>query len=295
MFGRVKRLIGESRVRHSEQIRELHEIAARSNDFVHQIHLVKDQTTQAKWGLTGRRTANPLNTPARKYWSQSDEDGIVENIVKRLPGKSPQTFAEIGVGDGTENNSLVLLAHGWEGLWFGGEDICFTPEPDGRLTFHKVWVSLDKLGDVISPLRAFADKNGLGLLSIDLDGNDYHFLQEILSSGIQPDVLIVEYNARIPPGVEWVMPYNAEHVWAGSDYFGMSLSSAFELAARFGYFPVATSAQGANVFFVHERHRKLFSDVPTGVHELYMPPDYTLITRWGHLPSAEMLRDLTKR
>ena len=48
-------------------------------------------------------------------FSQSDEDGITIEILKRLKmGKG--FFLELGVGDGTENNSLLLLAMGWKGI-----------------------------------------------------------------------------------------------------------------------------------------------------------------------------------
>ncbi|CAB4907680.1 unannotated protein [freshwater metagenome] len=256
---------------------------------------ISDNNTKAKWGLTGRTVANPLTVPARKYWSQADEDGIIENILRRLPGTVAKTFVEIGVGDGSENNSVVLLSRGWEGLWFGGEDLCFEPAKNGLLTFHKVWISLEKFASVTNPLMEFSNKHGLGLLSIDLDGNDYFFLEAILEAGARPDILVAEYNARLPADVEWVMPYTPDHTWDGSDYYGMSLQSTCNLAATYDYVPVATSAQGANVIFVLKKHMKLFADVPTDVHDLYMPPDFDLLTVWGHPTSPALLESLTRR
>ena len=47
-----------------------------------------------------------------KVYSQADEDGIIQEIFKRL-GVLKKTFIEIGVGDGTENNTLYLLLQGW--------------------------------------------------------------------------------------------------------------------------------------------------------------------------------------
>jgi hypothetical protein len=35
---------------------------------------------------------------------------------------------EFGVGDGTENNTLVLLSIGWRGAWVGGENLAFDPD-----------------------------------------------------------------------------------------------------------------------------------------------------------------------
>jgi hypothetical protein len=31
------------------------------------------------------------------------------------------TFAEFGVGNGLENNTLILLASGWRGFWIDGQ------------------------------------------------------------------------------------------------------------------------------------------------------------------------------
>jgi len=48
---------------------------------------------------------NPLNRFGAKYFSQTDEDGITLEIVRRI-GIRGGTFAELGVGDGLENNAL---------------------------------------------------------------------------------------------------------------------------------------------------------------------------------------------
>ena len=52
----------------------------------------------------------------KKIFSQNDEDGITLEILKRKKITN-KTFLEIGTGDGTENNTLVLLANDWRGTW----------------------------------------------------------------------------------------------------------------------------------------------------------------------------------
>src|SRR4029077_19911784 len=59
---------------------------------------------------------NPLLAWGAKHWSQNDEDGLIEEIVRRVRGDAPGAFLELGVGDGTENNTLNLLAKGWRGV-----------------------------------------------------------------------------------------------------------------------------------------------------------------------------------
>ena len=51
--------------------------------------------------------------------SQNDEDGIIEEIFRRL-GIENGTFCEIGVENGLECNSLYLLHKGWRGVWVDG-------------------------------------------------------------------------------------------------------------------------------------------------------------------------------
>ena len=51
---------------------------------------------------------------------QFDEDGIIQEIFKRIE-TTDKTFIEFGVG-GTENenNSIYLLKKGWNGMWIEG-------------------------------------------------------------------------------------------------------------------------------------------------------------------------------
>ena len=59
---------------------------------------------------------NPLNKFGKKCFSQSDCDGITIEILRRLNIINKGTFIEYGVGDGLENNTLILKALGWKGL-----------------------------------------------------------------------------------------------------------------------------------------------------------------------------------
>ena len=63
------------------------------------------------------RTTMPDNPAACgfKVYSQADEDGIIEEIARRI-GIENGYFIEIGCGDGRENNSHYLLLKGWRGI-----------------------------------------------------------------------------------------------------------------------------------------------------------------------------------
>ena len=113
------------------------------------------------------------------------------------------------------------------------------------------------------------------LLTIDIDGNDYWVWQAILKNPLRnPRVVQIEYNALAP--AQWEMPYDPEHVWDGSDWFGASLSSLIQLGAENGYLCVGCEAEGANAFFL--RH-----DVAVQMFWRPLRPPLPRSPRWGTL------------
>ena len=247
-----------------------------------------------EWGLWPDRNLNPLTRNPRKYFSQSDEDGITEKILMRFGTPLPGCVIEFGVGDGSENNSLALIAKGWRSYWIGGQDLIFDFPKSCKHYFKKVFVNLDNISEIVDDaiLRLDTTESLVDIVSMDLDGNDYHFAKLLLDSGLSPRLWIIEYNAKFPPGSTWVMPYNSTHTWSSDDYFGASYSSFIELFSNHGYFPVACSVQGANIFFVRESDRNKFLDVTIEVDKLYQPPFYYLISKWGHVVAAETIENI---
>jgi hypothetical protein len=233
---------------------------------------------------------------ACKHFSQSDEDGITLEIIKRVINPRQKTFIEIGVGNGQENNTLVLLSIGWRGVWLGGEDLCFDiVEPGKRLTFIKSWISNENIINLASRalVQANIDIHNLGLLSIDLDGNDYYLLKSLLEAGCLPEVIVCEYNAIFPPSAEWCQAYNPNHQWASDHLFGASLLSFVKLLEEYNYFPVACNpGTGCNVFFAKISYRSAFPDVPTSIEDIYIPPYYRVNNKFHHSLSPQFLKTL---
>ena len=58
-----------------------------------------------------------------KVWSQNDEDGIIEEVFRRI-GAVSRSFVEFGVSHGRECNTLKLLMEGWGGLWMESDAEC---------------------------------------------------------------------------------------------------------------------------------------------------------------------------
>ena len=130
---------------------------------------------------------NPLLAYGAKYYSQHDEDGIIEEIARRILDARTGTFLELGVGNGLENNTLNLLAKGWRGVWLGGESLAFANNGK-RLSFKECWIDRENIAALVhEALRAHGIEQ-LDLLSLDLDGNDHAFCKQMLDSGLRPAV-----------------------------------------------------------------------------------------------------------
>lgn len=250
-----------------------------------------DFLLRAQWEYFLRTAKNPLNRFGAKYFSATDEDGITLEIVRRL-GIKNGTFAELGVGDGLENNSLILLASGWRGFWIGGQDLAFNHKLNPRrLSFFKAWVSLENIAQLVQNGFENIGTNELDVLGLDLDGNDYYFLRELLKIGCRPKLFILEYNAKFPPPIKWTIKYDANHTWDQTDYQGASLSLLSELLS--GYTLICcNAATGSNAFFVRNEFISLFPEVPKNIDDIFVGCRYELYQHWGHVPSPKTVEQM---
>lgn len=217
---------------------------------IHQL-LVQDKVEHLR---QNSRYQNPksLIPFGYKIYSQSDEDGIIREIFRRI-GLTTKTFVEFGIGDGLENNTLSLLFDGWQGLWIDA-----STESINRIKAHLS--SIINIGQ-LKVVDSFITKRNINdlichninhkeidLLSIDIDGNDYHVFDEITC--VNPRVVVIEYNAKFTPPTIFCIEYDESHVFKSDDYFGASLKF---LELRFqskGYCLVGCNLLGSNAFFV---------------------------------------------
>jgi len=233
------------------------------------------------WGAP----ASDLRAYERKVYSQSGEDGIIEEILRRV-GIRNQFFVEFGVESGIECNCARLArVEKWAGLFLEGESTRFEQlarryEPYPRVRCIQTYVTSKNIERL---LEEHAVPIEFDVLSIDIDGNDYWVWKAI--DHWKPRVVVIEYNASHPPQEKWVMAENPEHRWDGTDYFGASLLSLVELGREKGYTLVGTNSLGVNAFFVR-------ADLATGgrfldalVHYHYTPPGYGA-TNGGHPPGS---------
>lgn len=211
-----------------------------------------------------------------KVYSQCDEDGMIQEIFRRI-GTGTRTFVEFGVETGIECNTVKLLIEGWHGLWIDG-----SPAGVGQIRTHfaaflnerrlQVLESFITAENINSLIQQGGFTGDIDLLSIDIDNNDYWVWKAI--EVVKPRVVVIEYNATLRPPLSLVVPYNPVQTWNGSNYFGASLEALVRLGRDKGYRLVGCSMSGANAFFVQDAVAgDLFLDPPTA-EEHYEPPRY---------------------
>lgn len=190
-----------------------------------------------------------------KVFSQWGEDGIIQFLTNAIPGLK-KTFIEFGVEDYSESNTrFLLINNNWSGLVIDGSEDNVNrirgSEYYWRFDLKAVCAFVDK--DNINKLIGDAGYKGeVGILSIDIDGNDYWVWQAI--DVVNPQIVIAEYNHRFGYQKAVTVPYkknfDRRKAHYSMLYAGASLKAMVELAKSKGYFFVGTSSGGNNAFFV---------------------------------------------
>jgi hypothetical protein len=229
-----------------------------------------------------------------KVYSQNEEDGIIREIFNRI-GTTNKVFAELGVGNGLENNTVALLLDNWRGFWIEGStqsvDAIRTnlvnTIASGQLNVVCSYITKNNVNDLLS---ANLPHKEIDLLSIDIDGNEYHIFEGI--SAVAPRVVVIEYNAKFPPPTVLCMRYNEKHVWDATDNFGASLKFLEITMKEKGYDLVACNLTGSNAFFVRQELTKDRFFPPFTAENHFEPARYWLgLMTSGHPASYSTLEN----
>ncbi|MCD5380376.1 hypothetical protein LR004_00455 [Candidatus Gracilibacteria bacterium] len=189
-----------------------------------------------------------------KVFSQWGDDGIIQYLIQNIdiPYK---TFIEFGVENYTESNTrFLLINNNWSGLILDGskENMDFVRKSDlfwkYDLQVKDVFITTDNINQLIQEANFHKD---VGILSVDIDGNDYWVWKEI--NVINPIIVISEYNSVF--GLNpWTIPYDKNFYRTNKHYsnlyYGTSITSVCDLAKEKGYSFVGTNSNGNNAYFV---------------------------------------------
>lgn len=205
----------------------------------------------------------PLDLREAEYrvFSQWNEDGVI-NWLTDSAGDVQEKFVEIGVEDYAECNTRFLAMRArWSGMAVDAGTAHHRSIArwglDWRygVTAVSAFVTAGNINDIIG-----GDAE-VGLLSIDVDGQDYWLLQ---AARLRAAVLIVEYNSVFGADHAITVPQQADFcalkAHDSGQYFGASLGALTYAAEHAGYRLVGCESHGANAFFVR---KGLAPNVPT--------------------------------
>ena len=154
----------------------------------------------------------PLDLSKAEFqvFSQFGEDGIIQFLTQRVPIEN-EVFVELGAADYRESNTRFLLIHdNWQGLIVdNGESMHDFLRTTSLAWRHHIdattaFIDRDNVNDLIEAGGIAGD---IGLLSIDLDGNDYWILDSV--DVVRPRIIVTEYNSTFGPDAIVTVPYGA--------------------------------------------------------------------------------------
>ena len=119
---------------------------------------------------------NSISDVEFRVFSQWGEDGIIQYAVSKIDIPN-RIFIEFGVENYLESNTRFLLINdNWSGLVIDGSrpDINFIKKDPiswrHDITAINAFITKDNINELI---RQTVNEEDIGLLSIDIDGNDY--------------------------------------------------------------------------------------------------------------------------
>jgi hypothetical protein len=193
-----------------------------------------------------------------KIFSQFGDDGIIQYLIKNLKIEN-ETFIEFGVEDYSESNTRFLMMHNnWRGFVLDGSE-----ENIARLK-KQSWYWKHSLKsrtafitkDNINLLLSETGFKNIGLMHIDLDGNDAHILIELNLESLKPSMLIMEYNSVFGKERTISVPYDKDFIRTNKHYsnlyWGASLPALTYIANNKGYGLIGCNLAGNNAYFVRK-------------------------------------------
>ncbi len=190
-----------------------------------------------------------LNKFEKKIYSQFGEDGIIQEIIKRVGEKNLDKWCvEFGAKDGiSDSNTYNLIKNlDYNAVLIEGDKKFFN-ELKSNIKTDKVvkinkFVSFEGSNKLENILQNTKIPKNFDFLSIDIDGCDYHIFEQL--ELFTPKIICIEFNHMIPNEVEFVQSKNFAFKQ------GCSPKSLVNLAKLKNYHLVANTL--TNLFFVHE-------------------------------------------
>jgi len=193
------------------------------------------------------------------------EERIIEKIFGTI-GDGDKWCVEFGAWDGKvgSNTYNLITNKGWSGVLIESEPkkfqrLLFNYKNNGKIICLNKFVNFDGQDTLDNILANTPIPKNFNLLSIDIDGNDYHVWDSIKI--YSPKVVIIEFNPSIPINIEFIQKKDTRI------NHGSSLLSIVNLGKKKGYELVNTTS--FNAFFLKKEYFPLFGLVDNSPKAIY--------------------------
>jgi hypothetical protein len=195
-----------------------------------------------------------------QVFSQWGDDGIIQYLINKVEIAN-KVFIEFGVENYRESNTrFLLINNNWSGLVMDGLESNINYIKNDPISWaHElhswpVFITRENINERIGQFLKLGYSRDIGLLSIDLDGNDYWIWQAI--DVILPVIVIVEYNSLYGDDNAYTVPYDADFFRLKDGNiilnYGASLVSLCDLAENKGYDFIGCNSAGNNAYFLRK-------------------------------------------
>jgi hypothetical protein len=219
-----------------------------------------------------KENVKSLNEVEFQVFSQWGDDGIIQYLIQKvdIPNK---TFIEFGVENYTESNTrFLVINNNWSGLVMDGSENNISYIKDDPVSWaHElhswpVFITKENINELITKFLSLGYAKDVGLLSIDIDGNDYWIWEAI--NTIEPVIVIVEYNSLYGSDNAFTTPYQPDFFRLNKDniilHYGSSLLSLCDLAETKGYDFIGCNTAGNNAYFLRKDKNSSFKKLSPG-------------------------------
>jgi hypothetical protein len=205
---------------------------------------LKELQEQSRW----------LLNHASNVTSQFGEDGVIARALEVLPERN-HWCVEFGAWDGKKysNTYNLITAHGYRGVLIETDAVRFrdlqrTHDGQKNILINAA-VGFTEKDSLEALLRGHPVPDDVDLLSIDIDGNDYHVWGAIHK--LRPKLVVIEFNPTIANPVRFI-----QQPRLGVTH-GSSAAAIIELGRAKGYELIC--AISCNLIFVDSCYFALFN------------------------------------
>jgi len=172
----------------------------------------------------------------------------IHAVLEVLPIRD-RWCVEFGAWDGLVGSTSreLIFNHGYSAVLIEGDEAKFTDlsrnyAASPHVITRNQFVGFDEPSGLDAILSDTPIPTDFDLLTVDIDGNDYHVWQAVRR--YTPKIVMIEFNPTIPPEVSFTQPADA------AVNQGSSLAAIAELAKRKNYELI--SVIGVNAIFVRQ-------------------------------------------